>query len=382
MPRESKEETKLKKLPLHNLHLELGARMVPFAGFEMPVQYRQGIISEHNHTRAKAGLFDVSHMGQAILRGPDHLTTAKALEKLTPGAIQSLAPGGMRYTLLLNEGGGIIDDFMVTRPTLPDEVDGLLFLVVNAARKKVDFAHIQSGLDSEAELVAGSNRVLLALQGPQSSSVIKTRCPDAVELRFMSAIQTEIDNVVCIVSRAGYTGEDGFEISLAANHAENLARKLLSHPDVAPIGLGARDTLRLEAGLCLYGHDIDETTSPIEADLNWTIGKKRREAGDFPGHQRILNELGRGASRKRVGIIVEGRGIAREGTGILSSDEDEIGSITSGGFGPTFGGSIAMGYIKSEFAQKGRTVKLRVRNRLMNGAVTELPFVPHRYYRT
>jgi aminomethyltransferase len=370
----------LARTPLYELHLELGAKMVPFAGYEMPVQYPMGILGEHLHTRDRAGLFDVSHMGQAFLLGPDRETVAAALEALVPGDILGLAPGRQRYTQLLNDEGGIIDDLMVIQPAAAAD-DGRLMLIVNAARKKADFAHMRERLPSGVRLKIAEDRALIALQGPAAESALAASCPAAATLTFMAAMSARFDGVECLVSRSGYTGEDGFEMSLAADDAVRVARTLLSHPDVAPVGLGARDSLRLEAGLCLYGHDIDETTSPVEANLSWSIGKRRREQGGFPGAARILRELAEGPSRLRVGILPLERAPAREGTEIVAKDGEPIGEITSGGFGPTFGGPVAMGYVASPHAVIGAEVGVMVREARRPARVAEMPFVPHRYLR-
>ncbi len=374
------QEPPLKKTPLHALHVELGAKMVSFAGYEMPVHYPMGVLGEHQHTRSQAGLFDVSHMGQAFLSGPDHQTVATALEALVPGNIKSLGLGRIRYTLLLTEEGGVIDDLMVTRSISADD-DGRLLLVVNAARKAVDYDHLSSHLPETIELQPSDDRALLALQGPKAATVLDRHCPKATALSFMTATSAEFDGLDCHVSRSGYTGEDGFEISITADKAETLVRTLLSDDDVAPIGLGARDSLRLEAGLCLYGHDIDETTSPVEADLGWAISKARRENRGFPGAKRVIDELKTGPARLRVGIKPQGRAPAREGTEILSKDGQEIGVITSGGYGPTVEGPIAMGYVARSFANEGNEIQLLVRGKTMSANIVPLPFVPHRYYR-
>ncbi len=303
----------LLETPLATLHRALGARMVPFAGYAMPVQYPSGILAEHNWTREKAGLFDVSHMGQAFLEGPDHATTARALEALTPGDFLGLAPGRIRYTLLTTaEGGGIIDDLMVTRPA--DAADGTLFLVVNAARKAIDYAHIAANLPEGVTLRPIEDRALLALQGPLAAAVLARHVPGAETMGFMTAADTAFDGIPVAISRSGYTGEDGYEISVAATEAEAVARALLAAEEVKPIGLGARDSLRLEAGLCLYGHDIDEATSPAEADLGFAVSKRRRAEGGFPGAGRIIAEFADGPARLRVGIQPEGRAPTREGT--------------------------------------------------------------------
>jgi len=370
----------LARTPLFELHLELGAKMVPFAGYEMPVQYPMGVLGEHLHTRDRAGLFDVSHMGQAFLIGPDHETVAAALEALVPGDILGLAPGRQRYTQLLNDEGGIIDDLMVTRAALADD-DGRLMLIVNAARKQADFAHMRERLPASVRLTVAEDRALIALQGPAAEPALARFCPAAATLAFMAAMSAEFDGVDCRVSRSGYTGEDGFEISLAADSAAQVARALLTHPDVAPVGLGARDSLRLEAGLCLYGNDIDETTSPVEANLSWSIGRRRREEGGFPGAARILRELADGPARLRVGILPVERAPAREGTEIVAKDGELIGEITSGGFGPTFGGPVAMGYVAAPHAVIGAEVGVMVREVARPARIAEMPFVPHRYLR-
>ncbi len=367
----------LKTTPLNALHKELGARMVPFAGYEMPVQYPAGIIAEHSHTRAAAGLFDVSHMGQAVLHGGD---PAAAFERLVPGDITGLAPGAMRYSLLLNKEGGILDDLMVTRPGEPGSQDQI-YLVVNAACKDDDFAHIGEQLQGEATLERADDRALLALQGPQAAAVLARLAPAADELVFMRAAAMTLDGVDCYVSRAGYTGEDGFEISLPADAADALARRLLGEPEVEPVGLGARDSLRLEAGLCLYGHDIDTTTTPVEAALMWAVAKRRRESADFPGAAIILDQLKGGAARRRVGLLPEGRAPVREGAAISDNDGNEIGRITSGGHSPTLGRPIAMGYVATAFAEPGTEVQADLRGRPLTAAVAALPFVEHRYYR-
>ncbi|MDA7947290.1 MAG: glycine cleavage system aminomethyltransferase GcvT [Hyphomicrobiaceae bacterium] len=370
----------LKRTPLYDLHVELGAKMVPFAGYEMPVQYPLGVLKEHLHTRSKAGLFDVSHMGQAFVQGPDHATTAAALEALVPGEIAKLGLGRQRYTMLLNATGGILDDLMVTR-SVSEADDGRLMLVVNAACKDADYAHMNAHLDGNVTLEPVEDRALVALQGPTAAAVMAKWCPQAADMGFMTASSAEFDGIDCHISRSGYTGEDGYEISIAADKVEQLARTLLSHDDVEAIGLGARDSLRLEAGLCLYGHDIDETTSPVEADLVWSMSKRRREEGGFPGADRIQGELRDGPSRLRVGIKPDGRAPAREGAEIVDGDGKTIGSITSGGFGPSAEGPVAMGYVESVHATPGSQIGLMVRGEARPARVVELPFVPHRYYR-
>jgi glycine cleavage system T protein (aminomethyltransferase) len=370
----------LQRTPLYELHVSLGAKMVPFAGYEMPVQYPLGVLKEHLHTRANAGLFDVSHMGQAFLIGPDHATTAAALEALVPADIAGLEPGRQRYSQLLNDEGGIIDDLMVTRSASADD-DGSLMLVVNASRKAVDYAHIAERLPDDVRLQPAPERALLALQGPAAKDVMAKLSNVAVALKFMAAASGKVGEFDCHISRSGYTGEDGFEISVAAAKAEKLARLLLAQESVQPVGLGARDALRLEAGLCLYGHDIDETTSPIEAGLEWSIQKRRRVEGGFPGAGRIKAELERGPKRRRVGIRPDGRAPAREGTEILALLGDRLGTITSGGFGPSVNGPIAMGYVPAGRAEPGTPVNLMVRGKALSAAVAALPFVAHRYVR-
>jgi aminomethyltransferase len=366
--------------PLNSLHRARGARMVPFAGYEMPLQYADGIIAEHQHTRAAASLFDVSHMGQAFLVGPDHETTARALERLVPGDILNLGRGRQRYTQLLTEEGGILDDLIVTRSDEPAE-DGVLMLVVNAAGKEADYAHLSAHLPREVKLLRADHRGLIALQGPQAVNVIARHAREAVDLTFMSAISTRFDGIECHISRSGYTGEDGFEISAKGTRIGAIAERLLDHPEVRLAGLGARDSLRLEAGLCLTGQDLDATTSPVEGGLAWSIPKRRREEANFPGAKRIIDELAAGPGRLRVGLKPEGRAPARAGTEIRAADGTPIGRITSGGYGPTVGGPIAMGYVERRFAEQGTAVLLVVREKELPARVTPLPFVPHRYNR-
>jgi aminomethyltransferase len=370
--------TSLQRTPLYELHVALGARMVAFAGYEMPVQYPPGILKEHLHTRAHTGLFDVSHMGQAFLVGPDYATTAIALERLVPADILSLAPGQQRYTQLLNADGGIIDDLMVTRSAAAED-DGSLMLVVNAARKAVDFAHLAERLPEGVRLQPAPERGLLALQGPRAKDVLARLSDMVTGLRFMTAAGGKVGGIDCHISRSGYTGEDGFEISLAAAKTEALARLLLAQEGVQPVGLGARDSLRLEAGLCLYGHDIDETTSPVEAGLAWSIQKRRRMEGGFPGCERIRRELEQGPGRRRVGIRPDGRAPAREGAEVLAPLGGRIGTVTSGGFGPSVNGPVAMGYLQAEYGKPGTGVTLMVRGKPLSASIVPLPFVPHRY---
>jgi aminomethyltransferase len=362
----------LKRTPLDALHRELCAKMVPFAGYEMPVQYPRGILAEHLHTRSQAGLFDVSHMGQIRLGGTDPIG---ALEALVPGDLQALAAMRMRYTLFLNEAGGILDDLMVTRLG-----DGL-FLVVNAACKEADLRHLQNCLGPAAIGEPLADRALLALQGPAAAAVLSRVIDGVARLSFLTAAEVTVNGRQWLVTRSGYTGEDGFEISLPASEAEGFARRLIAQPEVLPIGLGARDSLRLETGLCLYGHDIDESTTPVEADLAWTISKRRRAEGGFPGTATILRQLAEGAPRKRVGIRPEGRAPAREDTAIVDPAGNRIGSVTSGGFGPSIGGPVAMGYVERAHAAEGTALTLLVRGTPRPAHVARLPFVPTRYYR-
>ncbi|MYZ48572.1 glycine cleavage system aminomethyltransferase GcvT [Propylenella binzhouense] len=368
----------LRRTPLHELHRALGGRMVAFAGYSMPVQY-EGILAEHRWTRASAGLFDVSHMGQRVLSGPGQDAVADALESITPGSFRNLAPGRMRYTLLLADTGGILDDLMVTRPA--GGGDGQLMLVFNAARKEIDDAYFGERLPGTFALEALDDRALLALQGPKAVDALARHCPEAAGLTFMSATEARFDDAECLVSRSGYTGEDGFEISVRAEDAVRVARTLLDEPEVKPVGLGARDSLRLEAGLPLYGHDLDETTSPVEAGLAFAIAKARRETGGFPGADRILRELAEGPARLRVGIRPAGRAPVREGADILGLGDTRIGEVTSGGFGPTVEAPVAMGYVAAPYAAPGTDVQVSGRRGPEPATVAALPFVPPRYVR-
>lgn len=370
----------LLKTPLHARHVTLGARMVPFAGYDMPVQYPAGIMAEHNWTRESAGLFDVSHMGQAFLVGPDHETTARALEALIPADIVNLPPGKQRYSQLLNEEGGILDDLMVTRSADPDE-DGALLLVVNAACKTEDYAHIEARLPANVKLVKAEHRGLIALQGPKAEEALAALNPEAAEMGFMTLRTLKLGGVKANVSRSGYTGEDGYEISAAADRIGEIWDALLLDARVKPIGLGARDSLRLEAGLCLYGHDIDTTTSPVEAALNWSIQKRRREEGGFPGAARIQREFAEKPARIRVGLLPEGRAPAREGADIATADGTIVGKVTSGGFGPTLNGPCAMGYVAREHSAPGTRLDLIVRGKPLPATIAAMPFVPNRYKR-
>ena len=370
----------LARTPLFDLHVAAGAKMVPFAGYEMPVQYPPGVLKEHLWTRDNAGLFDVAHMGIAVLQGPDNATAARALETLVPAAIGELTPGQQRYTQLLADDGGILDDLMVTRPPGPTS-DGSLMLVVNAGCKDADFAYLRGRLPANVTLSVTDDRALVALQGPAAARVLAPHIPGIDRLAFMSGTFSTLRGHTVFVTRSGYTGEDGYEIAIANAGAADVWRLLASDPLVAPIGLGARDSLRLEAGLCLYGHDIDATTSPIEAGLAWSIQKRRRIEGGFPGADRIQRELRDGPSRRRVGIRPTGRAPAREGTEILSATGDPIGIVTSGGFGPTVNGPIAMGYVTSTHATPGAPLQLVVRGKPLPAEVVGLPFTPHRYAR-
>ena len=362
----------LARTPLFIEHRALGATLVPFAGYAMPVRYPAGIIAEHTHTRTAAGLFDVSHMGQLRLTGD---SAAQALERLVPGDIAGLAPWAMRYTQLTNEDGGILDDLLVTRSD-----DGLI-LVVNASCKDSDIAHLERRLDAGVDLTVLAERGLLALQGPKAAAVLERHAPGCAGLGFMTAGWFTADGADALITRSGYTGEDGFEISLPADKTAAFWRRLMAEPEVEPVGLGSRDSLRLEAGLCLYGHDIDETTTPVQAGLAWSIGKRRRQEGGFPGAPRIQHELAEGPRRRRVGILPDGKAPAREGTAVLNADGDEIGTVTSGGFGPSAGGPVAMGYVAADAAETGRPVSLLVRGKPRPATIVKLPFVPHNYHR-
>jgi aminomethyltransferase len=373
----------LKATPLDAWHRRLGARMVPFAGYAMPVQYdftgdlavrcRGGVLAEHLHCRKKAALFDVSHMGQATLEGA---TAAAALERLVPGDITGLKPGRQRYTLFINEAGGILDDLMVANLG-----DAGLFLVVNASRKADDFTHLATNLPSAIRVHRLEDRALLALQGPAATAVMARLSPEAAAFKFMDCAPAIVAGVPCMVSRSGYTGEDGFEISVPADQAETLANRLLEHAEVVPAGLGARDSLRLEAGLCLYGNDIDELTSPVEAGLTWVIGKRRKMAWDFPGAAVIRDQLDNGAPRHRVGIRPVGRALARALADIVADDGTEAGVVTSGGFAPSLNAPVAMGYVRKGLTDDGTRLHLMVRGNPLPATVVPLPFVPHRYAR-
>ncbi|MGP0090931.1 MAG: glycine cleavage system aminomethyltransferase GcvT [Xanthobacteraceae bacterium] len=373
----------LRRTPLYDLQVELGARMVPFAGYAMPVQFRDGIIKEHLHTRKAAGLFDVSHMGQIALRPRrgNFADIAQSLERLVPQDVLGLAEGRQRYALLTTERGGILDDLMIAR-----RADHLA-LVVNASRKAADAAHLRAHLPDCCDVIELADRALLAFQGPQAEAVLAELAPDVARLRFMDVRSVAIAGTACDVSRSGYTGEDGFEISVAATQAEKLARALLASRAVAPIGLGARDTLRLEAGLCLYGADLDETTTPVEAALDWSIQAVRRaggaRAGGFPGAEVILHQITSGATRRRVGLRPEGRAAVR-GDASLYADETgatPVGRVTSGGFGPTLGAPLAMGYVETAYAARNRRLFADLRGKRASVEVVDLPFIPVHYKR-
>jgi aminomethyltransferase len=360
--------------PLDALHRELGGRMVTFAGYLLPVQYPAGVLTEHRQARNAAALFDVSHMGQALMRGPD---VAVALERLVPGDIAGLRPGRQRYTLLTNEAGGIIDDLMVAR--LDDQT---WFLVLNASRKADDMRHIADRVPESIRPVLDDARALLALQGPQAAAALTRLWPGADAMKFLDvAVQADIAGVPAIVARSGYTGEDGFEISVAADRAETVARALLAQPEVALAGLGARDSLRLEAGLCLYGQDIDELTTPIEAGLGWVIGKRRRMAWDFLGGVAIRDQAENGPARSRVGMRLDGAAPARAGASIVALDGTEAGTVTSGCPSPTLGAPIAMGYVRHDLAADGTELAIMVRGRALPARVVPLPFVPSHVHR-
>ncbi|WP_206047032.1 glycine cleavage system aminomethyltransferase GcvT [Noviherbaspirillum denitrificans] len=366
----------LSRTPLYNLHVELGARMVPFAGYEMPVQYPTGVLKEHAHTRTQAGLFDVSHMGQVRLSGPD---AAAALESLMPVDIVDLPVNMQRYAMFTNEQGGIMDDLMVSNG------GDHLFVVVNAACKQQDVEHLKKQIGSRCKVEELSDRALLALQGPAAGAVMARLAPETARMVFMNTGKVTLVGAECFISRSGYTGEDGFEISVPNDKAEELARLLLAQPEVAPIGLGARDSLRLEAGLCLYGHDMDTGTTPVEASLGWALSKARRadgaRPGGYPGADVILRNLAEGVARKRVGLLVKDRMPVREGADLVDAEGRVIGKVTSGGFGPTVGGPIAMGYVETAHAKLGTALQAIVRGKPVPVEVAKTPFTPQRYYR-
>jgi len=360
-----------KRTPLYDLHVELGGKMVDFAGWEMPVQYPMGIMGEHSHTRAKAGLFDVSHMGQVILRGAD---AASKLETLVPSALTTLKEGKARYTFFTNDDGGIMDDLIVAN------AGDHLFVVVNASMRHQDIPHMAKHLDG-IEVTEIFDRALIAVQGPAAEHVVGDLCPAAREMSFMQTMEAEIMGVDCRISRLGYTGEDGFEISIPEAKAIAICRAFLAHEDCEPVGLGARDSLRLESGLCLYGNDIDNDTSPVEASLTWAMQKRRREEGGFPGAARIQRELAQGTARKLVGIKPTGRAPARAGVEVQDLDGTVIGTITSGGFGPSVGAPVAMGYVATDFSTPGQKINLIIRGKAQPAEIAALPFVPQNYKR-
>jgi aminomethyltransferase len=365
-------ETAPRRTALYHLHVELGGKLVDFAGWSLPVQYPSGIMAEHRHCRAAAALFDVSHMCQALIRGAD---AAQAFEGLVPGDVTGLAEGELRYTVFTNAQGGVIDDLIVGR------VDEGLFVVANAARRDVDLAHMRQALEPKHRVDELGDHALLALQGPGAADALGRLCPGAGELAFMRTTTAAVAGIPCRLSRCGYTGEDGFEISVPVSEAEALARRLLEQPGVLPAGLGARDSLRLEAALCLYGHELTSETTPVEAGLRWTIAKRRRDTRDFPGADVILRQLQHGPESKLVGIRPQGRAPAREGTVIEDDGGQRIGEVTSGGFGPTVGGPIALGYVRAQHAAPGTALQLSIRGKPHPATVAGLPFVPHRYKR-
>ena len=371
----------LKRTPLYDLHVEQGARMVPFAGYEMPVQYGMGVMKEHLHTRAAAGLFDVSHMGQVILRGGSHADVALAFEKMVPMDVLGLGEGRQRYGLFTNAAGGIEDDLMFANR------GDHLFVVVNAACKDGDIARMRSALEPGVSVTEITDRALIALQGPAAEAALARLSGAVADMAFMDVATVELNGTECWVSRSGYTGEDGYEISVPAAAAEALCRVLLDMEEVEAIGLGARDSLRLEAGLCLYGNDISAGTSPVEAGLNWAIQKVRRAGGDraggFPGAERIFGDMAEGVARKRVGLAPQGRAPMRAGTVLYAGAEggDPIGEVTSGGFGPTLEAPVAMGYVGSAQAAVGTEIFGEVRGKRLPLTVAKMPLVPARFKR-
>ena len=389
MPGEAPESTPLKRTVLAGAHESLGARMTAFAGYSMPVQYAPGVLKEHLWTREHAGLFDVSHMGPAelVLTAPtgdpdaDHRAVAALIEPLVCGDLRGLKPGQLRYTLLLNAEGGILDDLMVGRPASPAEQGRLNIIIVNAATKEDDFAAIAAAAGSAAQLTRLDDGALIAVQGPEAAALVEGLIPDAGDLGFMTFARLTFAGAPVTLSRSGYTGEDGFEILSPAEAAQALWSALLADPRAAPIGLGARDSLRLEAGLPLYGHDADATVSPIEANLGFAVSKRRLKAGDLPGGARIAAELAGALSRVRVGLRVLEGAPAREGAQIADADGAIVGVVTSGGFSPSLGASIAMGYVPPALAAPGTALKVIVRGRAQAAQVTGLPFVPQRYFR-
>ncbi len=359
----------LKQTPLYNLHLKLGAKMVPFAGYQMPLQYTKGIIHEHLHCRSHAGFFDISHMGQCLILGD---TAASELEQLTPSDITGLKVDSQKYTVLTNSDGGIIDDIIITR------IDSGLLIIVNAACKDKDFTYLKSHLSDKCTFKELSDHALLAIQGPAAATVIGKFSTQAADLSFMHACTTEINGIPCIISRSGYTGEDGFEISVASQHAERLASLLLAEDDVEAVGLGARDTLRLEAGLSLYGHELNEAITPVEAGLQWLLKKGHNQ---FPGADKILNQLNDDPEKIRAGLVVESKIPVRDGAVIINHEDRVIGHVTSGSFSPSLGKPVAMALLDRNSAGLGNTLYAMVRDRKIAVTVTGLPFIPHRYHR-
>ncbi|OJF93331.1 glycine cleavage system aminomethyltransferase GcvT [Pararhizobium antarcticum] len=377
------DHTSLKQTPLHDLHVSLGARMVPFAGYAMPVQYPAGVMKEHLFTRSSAGLFDVSHMGQVTIRPKSGRIedAALALEHLVPVDVLGLAQGRQRYGLFTNDSGGILDDLMIANR------GNHLFLVVNASCKEADFAHMKAHLSESCDVELLQDRALIALQGPHAQAVLAELWADVATMRFMDVVEADLHDVRCIISRSGYTGEDGFEISIPAADAPDVTRRILEHPDVMPIGLGARDSLRLEAGLCLYGNDIDTGTTPVEAALEWAVQKVRRtggtRAGGFPGADRILADFSDGTSRRRVGLKPEGRAPVRGGVTLYADADGKTpaGTVTSGGFGPSVDGPVAMGYVDQAYASAGTKLYGEVRGKYLALVVATLPFITPTYKR-
>ena len=378
----------LRTTPLTEAHRAAGARMVEFGGYDMPVQYADGVLKEHLWTRSHCGLFDVSHMGPSFLRlrarsgdaKADHAAICAVLEPLVCGDLRGLKRGQLRYTLLLNEHGGVVDDLMVGRP-IGDDEQGVLQVIVNAGTKEDDFARIAAAAGAAAELIRADDRGLIAVQGPEAAAVTSAIIPEAADLSFMTLTRAPLAGGEVIISRSGYTGEDGYEILVAASQARQLWDRLLQDERARPIGLGARDSLRLEAGLPLYGHDLDETVSPVEASLEFALSKRRREAADFPGAARMLGELAGRLTRRRVGLRVLEGAPAREGAEIVDADGGVVGKVTSGGFSPSLGAPIAMGYVPPALAQPGAQLGVIVRGKRQGAQVVVMPFVPHRYHR-
>jgi aminomethyltransferase len=360
----------IRQTTLHDWHVAAGAKMVPFAGYDMPVHYRDGIIKEHLHTRSEAGLFDVSHMGHIVLRGHE---AWKNFARLVPSDVMGLKPFHMRYTMLMNDFGCAIDDLMMVRP---DDSE-IMWLIVNASRKEADLKFIQKAVGKEHAMA--EQRDLIALQGPNAVEILRHHAPGTAELGFMQASWMDLHDIPAFIMRSGYTGEDGFEISVLPSHTLELVNLLMQHPEVKPIGLGARDTLRLEAGLCLYGHELDEKTTPVEAGLNWVISRPRMSNDEFNGASILEAETLNSPERKRVGLEIEGRAPAREGTEIQDSDGKRIGHVTSGSFSPTLNRPIAMGYVERSYAKIDTEVNLIVRGKPIKATTRALPFVYHRY---